>query len=254
MEIRLKHKRELQAQSGKAAVHGAFVRRTCDRERVSRWRKSRGRPRATEPVEPERFGLPDSVKECLEILVDVRNQERARGRHLDTKTASLLGFSAVTLTLNVTLGSSLLQRALSQTWHNVARYSFLVAVVSLGLGAVVAVVGVLRPVGRNDISEKGIDAYADRPKVITPPDDLRETWLQTVASVALDDRRGNNFKADVSAVAALLLAIGVLGIVGQATTLVFAHERPKGPSAASQRASAAKTRSHDHSRQVPKPG
>jgi hypothetical protein len=166
------------------APMGSFVRRTCDCQRVGRWRERLVRLLShPEPVEPERFSRPVSVKQCLEILVDVRNQERAREQHLDTKTASLLGFSAVTLTLNVTLGSSLLRRALSHTWHDVARYSFLVAVVSLGLGAVVAVVGVLRSVGRHDISEEGIDAYADRPKVLTAPQDLRDTWLQTVASV-----------------------------------------------------------------------
>jgi hypothetical protein len=123
-----------------------------------------------------------------------------RGVALDTKAGSIAGFSGTALTLSLTLGRPLLQqRFAASAWaHGVIRDAFLASAVLFAAAAIAAVVGVLRPSGTHDLDETAIDAYADRPKVITPPQELRATWLQTVTAMALSDRKAGNAKVDAS--------------------------------------------------------
>ena len=101
----------------------------------------------------------------------------------------------------------------------VVRDSFLASVTALAGAAAIALLGVLRPLGHRDLTEAQIDAYSDREKMNTPAEDLRETWLRTVTEMAISDRRANNFKSGMSMAAAILLAIGVVGVAAEAFTL-----------------------------------
>jgi hypothetical protein len=172
----------------------------------------------------EPFGRDDSVTQCLAIMDEVANEQRGRNRHLDTKAGSIAGFAGTALTLNLTLGRPLLlQRFASPAWaHAVIRDAFLASAALFASGAIAAVVGVLRPTGTHDLDETAIDAYADRPKVITLPPQLRETWLQTVTAMALSDRRAGNAKALWSNVGVVLLVLGIVGLLVQAFTLGIA--------------------------------
>jgi hypothetical protein len=173
-------------------------------------------------IEP--FGNDDSVAQCLMIINEVANEQRGRNRHLDTKAGSIAGFSATALTLNLTLGRPLLLQPFraSGSAHGVIRDAFIASAALFAAAVLAAVVGVLRPTGTHDLDETAIDAYADRPKVITAPSKLRETWLQTLTAMALSDRKAGNTKARWSNVGVVLLALGILGLLVQAITLGIA--------------------------------
>lgn len=175
-------------------------------------------------TQEESFGRPESVGQCLAILSEVGEEQRGRSRHLDTKAASIAGFAGTALTLNLTLGRSLLQQHFADhSWaHSVIRDAFIGSALMFGLAALSAIVGVLRPSGTEDLDEEAIDAYADRPKVIMPPPELRETWLQTVAKMALADRKAGNAKAVWATVGVALLGAGIVGLLIQAVTLGIA--------------------------------
>jgi hypothetical protein len=170
-------------------------------------------------VAKERFGADESVKQCLEIMGEVSEEERSRGRHFDVKAGTLVAFSAVTLALNATLGRPLLTAHLDHGAHVVVRDGFLASVTALAAAAAIALLGVLRPLGHHDLTEAQIDAYSNREKMNTPPQDLRETWLRTVTEMAISDRKANNFKSRMSMAAAILLAIGVVGVAAEAFTM-----------------------------------
>lgn len=153
---------------------------------------------------------------------EVSAEPRARARHLDTKTGALAGFCATVLTLNVTLGQGLLNAKLGSGAHSAIRIEFLLASLLVGLAALVAVGGVLRPMGHDDLTEEQIDAYSDRPKVITAPADLRMTWLRTVTDVTISDRKAGGAKSFWSTIAVIPLVLGLLAVAGEALTLFVA--------------------------------
>jgi hypothetical protein len=183
------------------------------------------RPMTAPPdLEVETFGKDDSVTQCLAIMDEVANEQRGRNRHLDAKAGSIAGFAGTALTLNLTLGRPLLQqRFVASGWaHGVIRDAFIASAALFAAAGLAAVVGVLRPTSTDDLDEAAIDAYADRPKVITPPPELRETWLQTVTTMALSDRKAGNAKALWSNVGVVLVALGIVGLLVQAVTLGIA--------------------------------
>jgi hypothetical protein len=174
---------------------------------------------AVAPAGPVPFGSPESVIECLAIMREVAEEQRGRSRHLDAKAGTVAGFAATALTLNLTLGRPELLQHFGGPAHAWIRDFFLGSAVMFAAAAAVVLFGVLRPMSTDDLDETAIDGYADRPKVVTPPADLRLTWLQTVSRMALSDRAAGNVKATRSNVAAMLLALGVVGLLGQALVL-----------------------------------
>jgi hypothetical protein len=169
----------------------------------------------------EPFGHDDSVVQCLAIMGEIADEQRGRNRHLDTKAGSIAGFAGTALTLNLILGRPLLaQRFPSSPWaHGAIRDAFLAAAVLFAAAALASVVGVMRPTGTKDLDEAAMDSYANRPKVITPPPELRETWLQSVTAMALSDRKAGDSKVHWSNVGVVLLALGVVGLLVQAVIL-----------------------------------
>ncbi len=176
---------------------------------------------ASESHDEEPFGNDDSVVQCLAIMDEVAEEQRGRNRHLDTKAGSIAGFAGTALTLNLTLGRPLLeQRFVGSAWaHGLIRDAFIGAAVLFAAAVLTAVVGVLRPTGTDDLDDSAIDGYADRPKVITPPPKLRLVWLQSLAAMALSDRKAGNAKATWSNAGIVFLALGILGLLIQAVTL-----------------------------------
>jgi hypothetical protein len=172
----------------------------------------------------ESFGKPESVEQCLSIMAEVAEEQRERNRHLDTKAGSIAGFAGTALTLNLTLGRPLLEQHYgTYPWaHGLIRDAFIGSALMFAAAGVTAIGGVLRPARTKDLDEEAIDAYADRPKVITPPPELRETWLQTVVATALADRKAGNTKATWSNIGVVLLVLGIVGLLVQAATLAVA--------------------------------
>jgi hypothetical protein len=215
------------------AVSSRDIRPTSHAERVTADRpETEGSDEESRPAPAggagngldEPFGADDSVTQCLEIMKEVAAEQPARARHLDTKTGALAGFTATVFTLNATLGRPLLE-SLGGTASDVAKLFFVLSVAALGLSALAAVAIVLRPMGHRDLDDDQIDAYSDRPKVTTPPADLRMTWLRTVTETTISDRAAGDRKSRYSNVAVALLVIGILGVAGQSLTLVFSGEQ-----------------------------
>jgi hypothetical protein len=96
---------------------------------------------------------------------------------------------------------------------------FLAAAVMFAAAAAVAVVGILKPQATEDLDETAIDGYAARPKVTTPPPELRVVWLQSSSRFALSARAVGDVKASRTDLAVLLLAGGIAGLIGQAFVL-----------------------------------
>jgi hypothetical protein len=140
------------------------------------------------------------------------------------KAGSIAGFAGTALTLNLILGRPLLAQHFTKSpWaHGVIRDAFLASAVLFAVAALASVVGVLRPTGTDDLDEAAMDSYANRPKVTTPPQQLRETWLQTVTAMALSDRKAGDSKAEWSNVGVVLVALGIVGLLVQAVTLGIA--------------------------------
>lgn len=194
----------------------------------------------------EPFGKDESVVQCLDIMREVSQEQKARARHLDLKAGTLAGFCATILTLNVALNASLLGHSASTTPPLSFRVLFFVAALALATAAIVAVVGVLKPMDHDDLTDEQIDAYSDRPKVITPASDLRMTWLRTVTDMTRSDRRAGDAKSTRTNIAVGFLALGLVCVAGQAAILSFHHERgsAEGHSARAGSATASCTGSH----------
>jgi hypothetical protein len=173
------------------------------------------------PATQETFGNDDSVTECLTIMGAVADEQRERNRHLDTKAGSIAGFAGTALTLNLTLGRPLLQQQFhNHSWaHGVIRDAFIASAALFAAAGLTAVFKVLKPAPTDDLDEDAIDSYSDRPKMVAPPLALRETWLRSLTSMTLADRKAGNQKAKWSERVVGLLALGIIGLLVQAVTL-----------------------------------
>jgi hypothetical protein len=153
---------------------------------------------------------------------EVLPEQVARARHLDSKAGTTAGFCATALALNLALGTSLLKRDLGSCGGTLIHVFFGLAVLALAAAALAAVFGGLRPMGFKDLDNDQIDAYSDRPKVVTAPVELRMTWLRTMTEMAMSARKAGDDKAKWSRRATTLLSLGVVGVIGQASTLLLA--------------------------------
>jgi hypothetical protein len=170
----------------------------------------------------QRFDDPRSVEVLLPIVRDVLAEERARSRHLDQKAGAFSGFTAIALSLEAGLapnayGGELLNCAAKAVFT----VAFILAIGSLLGAAGIAILGVLAPQPHPGVTDEQIDGYSDRPKVTTDPADLRISELRTLTEVAIGDRKAYDKKARRLTYASIALAIGVLGISGQAVTIAF---------------------------------
>jgi hypothetical protein len=164
----------------------------------------------------------ESVRQLFEIVQRLVEDERARGQSLDTKTSTLAGFTGTILALTVGLGREIFDIDLGPVGDVVFRGLFLVAVISLGAGAILAVGGILRPQSRLAVSRSEIKRFAEFPLIATPPVELQGRMINTLAEALSVERHLNDRKAKLTQYAAYALVAGLLGIVGEALTVVIA--------------------------------
>lgn len=159
------------------------------------------------------------INELSSIARDALEDERQRGRGLDTKTASLAGATGVILSLNATLGVRLLTADVGHFGVWIERGAFIAAVVALVGAMIAAVVGVLWP-QKYEVIERG------QIRSFTQPDTLRLSktevqlaMLQTTAKILDEERDRNDKKKTATKWAAGLLAVGLLALSAEALTL-----------------------------------
>lgn len=184
---------------------------------ILRWLAHRGR-------QGDAIGRPETVTLLLAFVEDVVvADENERQRHLDTKAGTLAGFVAVALSLEAGLGASvLLHDRLTCAPKILFEVFFAAAVVTLGLAALFAVLGVLVPQTYLGVDEAQIDDLCNEPTMSASTPELRERLLATLVEITLEGRRRNNKKAKWLKAAALSLAAAVSAIAAQGLTLLFA--------------------------------
>ena len=95
---------------------------------------------------------------------------------------------------------------------------------TLSAAALVAILAILRPLKYLDYEESQIDELSDHPLLTTAPEVIRERRLITETKAVVDDRKVNTRKARRSTAASILLAVGLIGVAGQAITLGVASD------------------------------
>jgi hypothetical protein len=162
----------------------------------------------------------DTVETVWGIAEAVLDDERERGKNLDTKTASLAAFSGTILALDATLGQSLLKRDLGCVGNVTVPAFFLLAAAALLLAACVAVLGVLYPQKFRGLDDKELQRFATLKQLTRNKEAVQGSMLSTlVADVIPAERARNNKKVRLTKVSAVALGVGLLGIAGQAVTL-----------------------------------
>lgn len=160
------------------------------------------------------------VTVLFEVAKDTVEDERSRGRNLDTKTNSLTAVAAALLALNATLGQPLLAADVGPVGSAVVEACFAVAVVALLIAAAVAVIGVLRPQDYLSLGRKDVRAfYEDAELQAAGGLEVRRRMLGTYADVLDTERLRNDRKAKLTKIAVVALAVGLLAVTGEALAL-----------------------------------
>ena len=103
-----------------------------------------------------------TVAELLALTREMLDDERTRGQGLDSKSATLAGFTGTILALTTTLGAQQLDNDLGSVGTPVFQCLFIVSVLALGAAALVSLLGVLRPQPRLGVALdeiRGFSAY-----------------------------------------------------------------------------------------------
>jgi hypothetical protein len=161
-----------------------------------------------------------SVKELFQIVGRLVDDERSRGQGLETKTSTLAGFTGAILALTATLGRDLLKLDMGSVGDVAQGALFAVAVSALAAGSVIAVLGVLRPQQRLAVARSELRRFAEFPLLATPPVEIQGRMIITLVDALENERRVNDRKANLSRWAGFALAVGLLGVAGQAITML----------------------------------
>jgi len=206
---------------------------------VAWWRNMLGtavmeQPADDQPVGPEaqasdtRLGSSSEAKEetVAELLESVRgilDDERARGRSLDTKTSTLAGFSGAILAVVATLGRELFKLNLGAVGNTAVEVLFLASVLALAAAVMMFVGGILRPQPRLAIATEQIRAFARPPLIFEEKLKIQGNMLATLGEALARERQINDRKARLSTYAGGALLVGVAGVGAQALVLAL-HE------------------------------
>jgi hypothetical protein len=161
-----------------------------------------------------------SVNELFQIVERLVDDERSRGQGLETKTSTLAGFTGAILALTATLGRDLLKLELGSVGEVVQGGLFAVAVTALAAGSVIAVLGVLRPQQRLAVARSELRRFTEFPLLSTPPVEIRGRMIRTFVDALENERQVNDRKATLSRLAGFALAVGLLGVAGQAIAML----------------------------------
>lgn len=157
----------------------------------------------------------EGVAALLEIAEDTIEDERARGRGLDSKTGSLVGFSGLLLSVNAALAKPLFDTDLG-SMTDVVRVSFAVSMASLLAAVLVAVLGVLRPqryrgFGRDELRDFTTAESQAMTRLV-----VHQRMLGAAADILDTNRTLNDYKAKLTKWVGSLLALGFLAVALQA--------------------------------------
>lgn len=164
---------------------------------------------------------PEGVAALLSIAENAIDDERQRGRGLDDKMASLVGFIGLILPINLVFAVPLLDRKLGPVGNAAMRVGFVVAAAALLLALLIGVVGVLSPQQYRGLGTSQIRDFTSAEAQAMSAMTVHQRMLGAIADVLEQDRPVNNCKARLTKQVAAVLAIGFLGITAEAFSLVL---------------------------------
>jgi len=161
----------------------------------------------------------EGVEALLELATDAVADERERGRALDTKTASLAGFTGLVLSVNVTLGRPVLERDLGPVGEPIAAVCFIVSVFFLLLAIALALSGVLMPQKYRGLGREQLRLFTSSDVQTNDKLWVHRSMLGALADTLDQDRPVNDCKAKLGKRVGVMLLVGFAGVAGQALTL-----------------------------------
>jgi hypothetical protein len=155
----------------------------------------------------------------LLIAQDAVEDERERGRALDTKTASLVGATGLILSLNVTLGLPLLYQKLGPVGQAFTRFFFVIAVIFLFAALLIGILAVLAPQEYRGLGRRQVRAFTSPATQAMTRLEVHQAMLGALDEIIHHDRPVNDCKARLTTLVAFLFALGFIGVAGEALTL-----------------------------------
>lgn len=161
----------------------------------------------------------DGIAELVRIAESTVEDERQRGRQLDTKTASLAGFSGLILSIDTALARSVFGVDLGPVGDIVARVGFAASAVALLVAVALAVAGVLMPQKYRGLGREEIDDFSGPGYQAKDPMEIHRALIPALVLMLAQDRSVNDCKARLTKGVARALLAGFVGLAAAAVTL-----------------------------------
>jgi hypothetical protein len=156
----------------------------------------------------------------MTIATDAVADERARGRALDSKTASLAGFSGLILTVNGLIAGPLFkQKQFVGAWRAWAETFFVLAMICLLFAVLLAIVGVLMPQNYRGLGREELRKFATPEIQVHDALWVQQSMLGALAVIIEQDRPVNDVKARLTRAVAVFLALAFVLVAADAVTL-----------------------------------
>lgn len=175
--------------------------------------------RAWEADHPETCA--GGVAELLRIAETTVEDERARGRALDNKAASLVGFTGLILAAETALTKTLFGAELGSVGTVIARGAFFLSMLALLCSAAIAVAGVMMPQKYRGLGRDEIRAFRNPESQAMSELEVRQSMLGAVDAILWQDRPVNDFKAKLIKRVAVGLLVGFAGLAAQGLTIAL---------------------------------
>jgi hypothetical protein len=178
---------------------------------------------SAETVAPESKADPEGVAALVAIATDAVEDERERGRALDSKTASLAGFTGLILSVNGLLAGPIFKQKLGDVGRPLAQAFFFLAMLCLLLAILFAVVGVLMPQKYRGMGREQLRDFTSPAVQVHDATWVNQSMLGALAVIIAQDRPINDCKARLTKGVALFLALAWVLVAGEAATLGLQH-------------------------------
>lgn len=163
------------------------------------------------------------VAELLAIATSTVEDERERGRALDTKCGTLVGFTGLILSVVGLLTPTLVKHKLGAIGEPLADVAFVVAVVALLAGVLLALVGVLMPQKYRSLGKQAVADFTRASVQQNEPVWVHQSMLGALSDILHQDRPVNDCKAKLTKWVAGCLAVGFVG-VGVVAVVIALHQ------------------------------
>ncbi len=178
-------------------------------------------PAATEDGAADAEPNPEGVAALLAIATDAVEDERERGRQLDSKCASLAGFTGLILSITGVLTPALANSKLGAAGQPAAEVAFAVGMLSLLAAVLLAVEGVLMPQKYRSMGAAQVAKFGLRSVQAHDALWVHQSMLGALNDILAQDRPVNNCKAKLTRWVARCLATGFAAVAVDAVIIAI---------------------------------